>query len=98
MQLAISLKEELAKAERAVPAPSVSFPWWKRANDSACPYGKAEECVTQWRNPAMNRICRQKSRATPFANYSIAVLAPMRGYTMTDRRNAPEDSNQFLEA
>lgn len=46
----------------------------------------------------MNRICRQKSRATAFANYSIAVLAPMRGYTMTDRRNALEDSNQFLEA
>ena len=30
-------------------------------------------------------------------DYKITVVTPLRSYTMTDRQNAPADSNQYFE-
>lgn len=31
-----------------------------------------------------------------FVDYKITVVTPVRTYTMTDRQNAPADSNNFF--
>lgn len=96
LQLATSLKKELAKAEGCIRSERFSS-LVEEGKLLSLSVWESEECVTQWRNLAMHRICQQKGRAIAFADYSITVLAPVRGYTKTDRRNAPEDSNQFLK-
>ena len=46
----------------------------------------------------MHRICRQKSRATAFANYSIAVLAPMRILCIHGEKDFRILANQAMAA
>lgn len=96
LQMAASLKDELSKADGflrserfsslAVDGKLLSMSIWKD-----------EESVTRWRNLATHRMCQKHGRMEDFTDYTITVVTPVRTYTMTDRQDAPEDSNRFLE-
>ena len=57
----------------------------------------AEECVSKWRNLAAHRMAQKYGRMNGFADYKITVVTPARTYTMTDRTEAPADSNEYWE-
>ena len=56
-----------------------------------------EASVERWRNLAEHRMCQKHGRVEDFADYTITVVTPVRSYTMTQRQEAPMDSNRFLE-
>lgn len=58
---------------------------------------ESEECVSKWRNLAAHRMAQKHGRMNDFADYKITVVTPVRTYTMTDRIDAPADSNKYLE-
>ena len=58
---------------------------------------KDEKSVTKWRNLAEHRMAQIHGRIYDFADYKITVASPIRTYTITDRREAPADSNEYLE-
>ena len=94
LQLAASLKEELIKAEGFVRSERFSS-LTKEGKLLSLSVWNNEECVEKWRNRALHRMCQQRGREIAFADYSITVLTALRSYTMTDRRNAPEDSHKI---
>ncbi|MBC8535923.1 antibiotic biosynthesis monooxygenase [Clostridiales bacterium BX7] len=55
-----------------------------------------EDSVAQWRNLMAHRTCQKHGRMENFADYTITVVTPVRCYTMTQRQDAPADSNRFL--
>ena len=56
-----------------------------------------EESVTKWRNLAAHRMAQASGRMNDFADYKITVVTPLRSYTMTERSDAPKDSNKYFE-
>ncbi len=95
LKMAGSLKESLAKAEGfirserfsslAVEGKLLSMSIWEN-----------EESVSKWRNLAIHRIAQKNGRMNDFADYKITVVTPVRTYTMTDRAEAPADSNKYF--
>ena len=57
----------------------------------------SEESVAKWRNQMAHRLCQKHGRTFDFADYKITVVTPLRCYTMTERKDAPADSNQYWE-
>ena len=57
---------------------------------------KDEESVAQWRNLLAHRLCQKHGRANDFVDYTITVVTPIRYYTMTERSDAPADSNEYF--
>ena len=53
-----------------------------------------EAAVTRWRKVTQHRKMQKKRRDDIFEMYNIKVLQVIRNYGMTDRDQAPEDSNQ----
>ena len=53
-----------------------------------------EAAVTRWRKVRQHRKMQKKRRDDIFEMYNIKVLQVIRNYGMTDRDQAPEDSNQ----
>jgi len=51
-----------------------------------------EDSVRQWRNLEVHRAAQAKGRATVFAHYRLRVAHVLRDYTLTDRTQAPDDS------
>ena len=96
LKMAGSLRESIANAEGFIRAESFS---------SLATEGKLlsmsvwenEECVSKWRNFAAHRMAQKHGRMNDFADYKITVVTPVRSYTMTDRTEAPADSNVYLE-
>lgn len=96
LKMAGSLKESLANTEGFIRAERFS---------SLATEGKLlsmsvwenEECVSKWRNFAAHRMAQKHGRMNDFADYKITVVTPVRSYTMTDRTEAPADSNAYLE-
>ena len=96
LKMAGSLKESLAKAEGFIHSERFS---------SLATEGKLlsmsiwenEECVSKWRNLAAHRMAQKHGRMNDFADYKITVVTPIRTYTMTDRTQAPADSNEYWE-
>lgn len=96
LKMAGSLKESLAKAEGFIHSERFS---------SLATEGKLlsmsiwenEECVSKWRNLAAHRMAQNHGRMNDFADYKITVVTPVRTYTMTDRTEAPADSNEYWE-
>jgi len=94
LQTAGTLKESLANAkgficsERfsslATEGKLLSMSVWKN-----------EECVSEWRNFIAHRMAQRYGRMNDFADYKITVVTPVRTYTMTDRIEAPADSNNY---
>ena len=56
-----------------------------------------EESVAKWRNHTVHRMAQSHGRMNDFADYKITVATPTRTYTMSDRSDAPTDSNKYLE-
>ena len=96
LKMADSLKDSLAKAEGFIRSERFS---------SLATEGKLlsmsiwenEECVSNWRNLAAHRMAQKHGRMNDFADYKITVVTPIRTYTMTDRTQAPADSNEYWE-
>lgn len=55
-----------------------------------------EQSVEKWRNNVAHRLCQKHGRENDFVDYKITVVTPVRCYTMTQRSNAPQDSNQYF--
>ena len=53
--------------------------------------------MTKWRNLAAHRMAQASGRMNDFADSKITVVTPLRSYTMTERSDAPEDSNKYFE-
>ena len=53
-----------------------------------------EQSVEKWRNNTAHRLCQKYGRENDFIDYKITVVTPLRCYTMTERTNAPFDSNE----
>lgn len=96
LKMADSLKESLAKAEGFIRSERFS---------SLASEGKLlsmsvwenEESISKWRNFNTHRIAQKNGRMNDFADYKITVVTPVRTYTMTDRTEAPADSNKYWE-
>lgn len=58
---------------------------------------KNETAATNWRNQLNHRDSQKKGHNSLFEKYKISVAAVIREYTQNDRKQAPEDSNSFLE-
>lgn len=56
----------------------------------------SKESVAKWRNLAAHRNSQRHGRMEDFADYKITVVTPVRTYTMQERAEAPDDSNQML--
>lgn len=52
-----------------------------------------ERAVQQWRNTAAHRATQALGRAGVFAEYRLRVASVIRDYGMTDRIEAPADSD-----
>lgn len=55
-----------------------------------------EEAVEKWRNELHHRMSQQEGRERLFENYRITVASVIREYSDSDRREAPEDSNEYF--
>ena len=97
LQLAASLKKEVSRAEGFIRSERFSF-MTEEGKLLSLSVWKDEECVVQWRNQILHRLCQRQGRSNAFADYTVAVLAPIRCYGMRVRRATPEGSNQFLGA
>ena len=51
-----------------------------------------EEAVTQWRNLHCHRKAQTRGRNRVFSDYRLRVAGVIRGYGMTQRAQAPNDS------
>lgn len=56
---------------------------------------KDEASVQAWRNVLEHRLAQKAGRESFFEDYTITVASSLRRYTMSDRKEAPEDSNRF---
>ena len=54
-----------------------------------------EDSIAEWRNLEEHRYAQSKGRTKLFKNYRIRVCNVARDYTLTTRREAPSDSNDF---
>lgn len=95
LKMAASLKDSLADAKGFIHSERFSSLATKGKLLSMSAW-KDEESVTKWRNQAQHRMCQEHGRIEDFADYKITVVTPLRSYTMTDRKNAPADSNEYF--
>lgn len=96
LRMAASLKESLGNAKGFIRSERFS----SLATDGkllSMSIWENEESVTEWRNLAAHRTAQKHGRINDFADYKITVVSPVRTYTMTDREEAPADSNKYFE-
>lgn len=55
-------------------------------------FWRDEEAVKQWRNIEQHRCAQAAGRASVFAGYRLRVAAVVRDYGLTEREQAPVDS------
>ncbi len=95
LDLAAELKPELEKIEGFIsierfksitqPEKILSLSFWKD-----------ETSLKQWRNLEIHRGAQQKGREFIFKNYRLRVAQVIRDYGMLDRKEAPQDSRDYL--
>ena len=100
-------KEEYLKLAAALKAELVKMPGFIRVERFASlnEEGKLlslsvwenEDAAAAWRNQINHRDSQKKGHDALFENYHISVASIIREYTQDDRKEAPEDSNRFLE-
>ena len=56
-----------------------------------------EEAVARWRNVVEHRMSQREGREKLFESYRITVCKAIREYSDTERSEAPDDSNQYME-
>lgn len=57
---------------------------------------ESEEDVEAWRNVLQHRMSQRQGRDALFESFTITIAPTIRTYTLTDRAEAPEDSNAFF--
>ena len=58
-------------------------------------FWRDEQAVEAWRTLEAHRAAQAKGRAEVFKDYRLRVAGVIRDYGMTDREQAPLDSQQF---
>lgn len=58
---------------------------------------KDEESIEKWRNQIAHRMCQKQGRVHGFIDYQITVVSSRRTYTLSNRKEAPKDSNEFFK-
>lgn len=96
LKMAASLKDSIANAEGFIRSERFSS-LSAEGKLLSLSVWKVEESVEKWRNLAAHRMCQKHGRLHDFEDYKITVVTPLRTYTMTERQNAPADSNHFFE-
>jgi heme-degrading monooxygenase HmoA len=96
LKMAASLKDSIANAEGFIRSERFSS-LSAEGKLLSLSVWKDEESVEKWRNLAAHRMCQKHGRLHDFEDYKITVVTPLRTYTMTERQNAPADSNHFFE-
>lgn len=96
LQFAKKLKTILAKADGFISAERFS----SLSNPNkllSMSIWENEESVSKWRNLSQHRKAQNQGRRFNFEEYKITVVTPIRTYTMTDRKQAPQDSNTYFK-
>ena len=96
LKMAASLKDSIANAEGFIRSERFSS-LSAEGKLLSLSVWKDEESVEKWRNLAAHRMCQKHGRLHDFEDYKITVVTPLRTYTLTERQNAPADSNHFFE-
>jgi len=94
-ELAESLRERLAQMDGFVSVAryqSLSEP----GNYLSLSYWRDEAAVRAWRRQVDHRAGQAEGRAAVFADYRIRVAEVLRDYTLSQRNEAPQDSNASL--
>ncbi|NLK08386.1 MAG: antibiotic biosynthesis monooxygenase [Firmicutes bacterium] len=91
--LATGLKEDLESSEGFIRAERFASIQDDRKLLSLSVW-ESEEAVCRWRNRAKHRLSQRQGRDSLFESYTITVTEKLRQYTLTDRHEAPEDSNK----
>ena len=85
----LAQEEGFVRSERfsslAVPRKLLSLSVWE-----------SEEAVERWRNVVEHRASQRAGRELDFEDYTITVASPLRCYSISDRAQAPEDSDDAL--
>lgn len=95
LKMVASLKDDLSKADGFIRSERFS----SLATDGkllSMSVWESEKSVTKWRNLTAHRMCQKYGRMNDFVDYKITVVTPIRSYTMTDRTEAPADSNEYF--
>ncbi len=58
-------------------------------------FWRDEEAVRQWRNIEAHRLAQDQGRKGVFSNYRLRVAQVSRDYGMSERDQAPSDSNEI---
>lgn len=56
-----------------------------------------EESLEVWRNNLKHRGAQRMGRDKYFESYRITVVSPIRSYTLEERAEAPQDSNDYFD-
>ena len=95
LKMAEDLKVELAKADGFI-----SGERYESLNEKgkllSINIWKDEESLEKWRNNPMHRMSQKAGNKELFEKYNIKVVSVIRNYSMTERKQAPEDSNSIL--
>ena len=60
-------------------------------------FWRDEEAITAWRRLFEHRSAQKKGRDSLFESYRIRVAEVVRDYTLTERKQAPTDSNTAFD-
>ncbi len=95
LQIAAELREHIMKAEGII-----SFERFSSLNNEgkllSLSFWESMESIKHWRNTLAHRLAQQAGFADLFEHYRIRVARIERDYSMSERAEAPEDSNCFL--
>ncbi len=58
---------------------------------------ESEEALSMWRNNQQHRKGQKRGHDTLFEKYNIKIVKIIRDYSLTDRVQAPADSNEYLK-
>ena len=58
-------------------------------------FWESEEAIQEWRNLEIHRNAQAKGRDHIFGDYHLRIASVVRDYGMSDRKEAPADSNAF---
>ncbi len=96
LKIAAELREELSKAEGFISG---------ERYESLSEEGKllsvnvweSEEALNKWRNNHIHRQGQKRGHDSLFEKYNIKVATVIRDYSMTEREEAPVDSNAYIK-
>lgn len=57
-------------------------------------FWESEAAIRQWRNVEMHRMAQQQGRKEIFEHYRLRIASVVRDYSMVDREEAPQDSQE----